>query len=195
MANQSNAEVVVKLPSIDELLVSIGTPKLKIIMSEASTVVAGEVRKRWARGVGASNINMEAEQPISKRWKFQKGMAGRKPIINYSYYGDFAQSFIPRKISEDGREVTIAFGGMSKGIKYISHERVAGAIKEGGGVQKTVSRVRSLGGGSTKSVENTKKARGLAYWRPKSFQPDDTLELVGVKAFLQSLKSLVKFSK
>jgi hypothetical protein len=91
--------------------------------------------------------------------------------------------------------VVITFGGMSKGIKYISRAAVTGALKEGGGVAKTQRRIRSLGGGSEKSVSNLEKARGLAYWRPHSFKPDSSLELIGVKAFLKSLRAIVKFDK
>jgi hypothetical protein len=146
-------------------------------MSGAATVVAGEVRKRWARGIGASNQSMDGEQPISKNWKEQKEMGGRTGKINYAYYGDFAQSFIPRNVSADGRTVTIQFGGQSKGIAY----------KRKDGEQSTAK--------SPKSVSNLKKARGLAYWRPKSFLPDDTLEVIGVKAFQKALRSVVKFTK
>jgi len=198
MANSSDATVQVKLPSIDELIENIGTGKLKIIMSGAATVVAGEVRKRWARGVGASNIPMDSEQPISKRWKIQKQLGGRSGKINYAYYGDFAQSYIPRKISDDGKVVTLGFGGKSKGIGYISKEKraeVSLAVRAAGGSRKEAAAARRASSKSNKSVSNIKKARGLAYWRPKSFMPDDTLEVIGVKAFLKALRSVVKFTK
>jgi hypothetical protein len=177
MANSSDATVQVKLPSIDELIENIGTGKLKIIMSGAAAVVAGEVRKRWARGIGASNESMDGEQPISKKWKEQKEMGGRPGKINYAYYGDFAQSFIPRNVSADGRTVTIQFAGDSKGIAY----------KRKDGKPSTAK--------APEPVKNIKKARGLAYWRPKSFMPDDTLEVIGVKAFQKALRSVVKFTK
>ena len=190
-----SADVTVKLPAIDDLIAAIGTDKLKTSMNGAATVIAGEVRKRWARGIGASNIPMDAEQPISKAWKVQKGIAGRNPIINYTYHGDFTKSFIPRQVSDDGRTVTIAFGGQSKGIDYISRDKISHAIQSNS-ASKQVKAIRGLGSSpNAKPVDNLKKARGLAYWRPKSFMPDDTLEVIGIKAFLKSLRAIVKFTK
>lgn len=177
MANQSDATVKVELPSIDQLIAAIGTEKLKIIMSGAATVVAGEVRKRWAKGIGASGQNMEAEQPISKVWKEQKALGGRQPKINYAYHGDFAQSFRPREIRDNGRTVVITFDGNSKGIKYIRKDGKDSKAKPPTG------------------PSNLEKARGLAYWRPHSFKPDDSLELIGAKAFDKSLRAIVKFTK
>ena len=183
-------EVVVNIPGVTKLIAFCGPVETRKALDAAAALVAGEVRKRWKKGLGANNQNMESMKPINPQWKKQKMMGGRPGKINYSYYGDFALSFIPRTDQDEGKTVVITFAGDSKGIQYISKERIYKVLKEGGGVSKMSRKIKALGNGSDKRVSNLEKARGLAYWRPASFKPDNSLKRVAVLAFNQSLKAI-----
>lgn len=155
-----SAEVIVKLPSIDELIAAIGTYKLKTSMAGAATIVSKTVKDRWLAGKGADNTTFKVGSKAYLDWKASKGR-NRRIDMNLGVPpspgssgppAGMALSFMPRKQTE--REVVISF-----------------------------------------STEQLEKARGNYSKRPNMLKVDDTLEVIGVKAFLKSLRALVKFTK
>jgi hypothetical protein len=190
----ANEIVVYKLPTIEQMIKTLDNDIEKPLMA-AAEAVAQKIRKDWEAGMGASGQSMNSEKAISPEWKRQKEYGGKAGIINYTYHGEFVKSFFPRKFDKSNGKwgaVTISFGGQSKGIKNIS-ESAALDISLSKRTDKSRQNARKkIANSSEKPVSNLEKARGLAYWRPKSFQPGAENAKFTRKAFIFSLRELVK---
>jgi len=160
-----SATIKVTTPSLDQLAKFLKPGDLGKAMSGTASYVAGEVKKRWQEGKGADNAQFSPGNP---NYLALKSASGRNGKIDLNLTGGLSKSFYPRKVSTDGKEATIAFGGSSSRAKLTKGSK-----------------------GGTK--DNLQVARGLVGKRPNILEPDNTLRDLAEINLNRLIRKAVKF--
>lgn len=101
------ADVKVNTPTIDGLIkLMTESGAMSTILVGTAALVGTRVKKQWLAGSGADST---AFSPGNHEYLVQKGLSGRKPVIDMYYTGKMAKSFKVQRSND--KEAALGFGG------------------------------------------------------------------------------------